>query len=136
MIRVAALLWTCALSGCAPPDTQSDGSDRLVSQDKGHVVDLDVAALRQRMIAGGVRVIDVRSDDEVAQGMIAGADHIALADLDPALLANNADQDIIFYCRSGRRSAIAAARLAKHLGKPVGHLNGGILAWDASGGPD
>ena len=93
------------------------------------VIDLSVAELRTRLERGNVRLIDVRTDEEVAKGMISGAEHIALDRFDPATLDLSDGREVILYCRSGRRSAIAAERLAAQTGKPSVHLAGGILAW-------
>jgi len=91
--------------------------------------------LETMMQSGKVRLIDVRRDDEVAQGMIAGAEHIALDSFDPEALDLSDGREVVFYCRSGRRSAIAAERLAQAIGRPARHLEGGIKAWQAAGLP-
>jgi len=80
------------------------------------------------MAAGNVRLIDVRTDVEVAEGAIPGAEHIALDRFDPAKLDLSDGREVVLYCRTGRRSAIAG-------GKPVEHLAGGIIAWDEAQQP-
>lgn len=98
------------------------------------VVDLTPAALAARIEQGDVRLIDVRTAQEVASGMIAGAEHIAMSAFDPAAISNDG-QDIVLYCRSGRRSTIVAQQLAEYRGTSVPHLAGGILAWEETGRP-
>ncbi len=95
---------------------------------------LSAQQLRDRLALGNVRLIDVRTAEEVAEGMIPGAEHIPLDDFDPAKLDPSDSREIIIYCRSGRRSQIAAERLAAHSGEPVLHLAGGINAWIAADG--
>ncbi len=87
------------------------------------------------MDQGKVRLIDVRTAKEVAQGMIPSAEHIAMDAFDPTALDTADDRTIVLYCRSGRRSQIVGERLAGHTGTPTLHLAGGILAWEAEGHP-
>lgn len=91
--------------------------------------------LAAKLKDGKVRLIDVRTDAEVAEGTIPGAEHIALDTFDPAKLDLSDGREVVLYCRSGRRSAIAAERLAAATGKPAEHLEGGITAWQAAGKP-
>ena len=79
---------------------------------------------------GSYIIVDVRRADEYAQGHIPGAINIAneeIIDDDPAELSDK-DQLIYVYCRSGRRSQEAAAKLAA-----LGYSNviecGEILDW-------
>ena len=79
---------------------------------------------------GSYIIVDVRRADEYAQGHIPGAINIAneeIMDDDPAELSDK-DQLIYVYCRSGRRSQEAAAKLAA-----LGYSNviecGGIMDW-------
>lgn len=79
---------------------------------------------------GSYVIVDVRRADEYAQGHIPGAINIAneeIIDDDPAELSDK-DQLIYVYCRSGRRSQEAAAKLAA-----LGYSNviecGGIMDW-------
>lgn len=99
------------------------------------LVPLSPEELAARIKAGNVRLIDVRTDAEVAEGTIPGAEHIALDTFDPARLDLSDGREVVLYCRSGRRSAIAGERLAAATGQPVEHLEGGILAWEAAGQP-
>lgn len=97
--------------------------------------DLSPQQLAARLVAGNVRLIDVRTDAEIAEGVIAGAEHIPLDRFDPATLDLSDGREVVLYCRSGRRSAIAGAKLAAVTGKPVEQLAGGILAWEAAKQP-
>ena len=79
----------------------------------------------------GYVIVDVRTPEEFAEGHIPGAICIpveTIGDEPPAELADT-EQLILVYCRSGRRSAIAAAQLAR-----LGYANvvdfGGIIDWD------
>jgi rhodanese-related sulfurtransferase len=110
-------------------------SSGVVETHSSSVVDLTPAQLRAKLDAGDIRLIDVRTAEEVAEGMILGAEHIPLDQFDPAKLGLDDGREVVLYCRSGRRSEAAAERLTAHTGKPAEHLAGGILAWQESGGP-
>lgn len=100
-----------------------------------HLVALSPEELAAKLKQGNVRLIDVRTDAEVATGTIPGAEHIALDQFDPAKLDLSEGREVVLYCRSGRRSAIAGEKLAVATGKPAEHLEGGMLAWEAAGQP-
>ena len=97
------------------------------------MIDLTPEQLAARLAAGNIRLINVRTNEEVAEGMIAGAEHIPLDQFDPAKLGPADGRDVVLYCRSGRRSAKAGALLAEVTGQPVEHLSGGTLAWEEAG---
>lgn len=136
MRRTALLVLTAgaafALAACQ--DAAAEPAKPVVKTAE-QVIDLSVEELIAEQAKGGIRLIDVRTHEEVAQGMIPGAEHIALDDFDPATLDLDTGRKPILYCRSGRRSADAATRLSAHLGEPVEHLAGGILAWEEAGQP-
>ncbi len=156
-LAVYAGLSGLALTACAPQsddkDTVSDilpfpemasaaelevresmgqtGSD--ITADDGHLIEISADDLARRLATENIRLIDVRTDEEVAEGMIPGAEHVAMDRFDPAKVIADDDREIVLYCRSGRRSGVVAKRLSAHTGKPVTHLAGGILAWKSSG---
>jgi rhodanese-related sulfurtransferase len=80
-------------------------------------------------------VLDVRNPGELADGGIAGARHIPLAEL-PGRLAEVPDgSPIVVYCAHGSRSSIAAS-LLRRSGRPdVSDLIGGEAAWRLSPAP-
>jgi len=75
------------------------------------------------------RWIDVREPYEFEAGHIPGIEHLPLArlgELDPG------EELIVFVCRVGARSGMAAMALRRH-GLEAYSLDGGMLAWAASG---
>ena len=89
------------------------------------------------MVRQGAVFIDVREPDEYAVAHATGARLVPLNTIftDPALIP--ADQDIVFICRSGRRSAMAA-EMAAASGRAHGALynvEGGTDAWIDAGLP-
>lgn len=122
-----------AMAGTVATD---DGTaDTIPAAAPAPMIDLSPAELAARLKAGNIRLIDVRTDAEVAQGVIPGAEHIPLDRFDPADLDLSDGREVVLYCRSGRRSTVAGEKLAEATGKPVEHLAGGILAWEEAGQP-
>ncbi|GAB4074007.1 rhodanese-like domain-containing protein [Barrientosiimonas marina] len=91
---------------------------------------IDMTTLEEKMKnKENVNVIDVREDDEVAQGKIPGAKHIPLNDIPDRL--NELDENSHYYmvCRSGGRSGKASDYLESE-GYDVTNVDGGMLAWN------
>jgi len=74
-------------------------------------------------------IIDVREDEEVAQGKIPGARHIPLGELPERLDEIKMDQEHIMVCRSGGRSGRACAFLEEQ-GYKIMNMVGGMLDWE------
>lgn len=81
-----------------------------------------------------VRLIDVRTPDEYAEGHLFGAENIDVKDSLFAERIKDVEGKVAVYCRGGRRSAKAAEILAEQ-GCTVFDLDGGILAWQKAGKP-
>ena len=129
----APLGFELAMAGAAAG--ASDEAAAPVPAAPAPLVTLTPEELAARLEKGNVRLIDVRTDAEVAEGIIPGAEHIPLDRFDPAALGPDDGREVVLYCRSDRRSGIAAAKLAEATGEPATHLEGGILAWEAAGQP-
>ncbi len=81
-----------------------------------------------------VRLIDVRTPEEYAEGHLAGAENIDVKAADFAERIKGIEGSVAVYCRGGKRSLMAAAQLAAN-GCMVYNLDGGILAWQKAGKP-
>lgn len=91
---------------------------------------ISVEQLKARLDAGEkIHLIDVREDDEVAQGMISGAIHLPLGQVPSRLDDIPREEEVIFICRSGYRSDQACQYLASLGYKGTTNLVGGMLAW-------
>lgn len=90
---------------------------------------IDAKTAKEMMAKEDVVIVDVREEDEYRQGHIANA---LLIPLDTITSDNpqlpNTSQTLLIYCRSGRRSRIAAEKFVK-----LGYKNiydfGGIIDW-------
>lgn len=100
-----------------------------------NIKEVDIFELQQMLDkeGEGVSLIDVRSPMEIAQGAIDGADHLPLHTLPFNLDKIPVDRKVIFYCRTGARSAQACAFVAAQGKDNVYNLRGGIMAWVQSG---
>lgn len=90
---------------------------------------ITVAQLQTMLAEGGVALIDVRTEAEMARGMIPLAEKIPLHLLPIQLNELNKTQPTVFYCQMGGRSAQAAAFASSNGFSEVYNLQGGILAW-------
>jgi rhodanese-related sulfurtransferase len=86
-----------------------------------------------QLAATGAQLIDVRTEAEVAQGVIDGALHIPLHLLPLRAADIRQDKPVVIYCRSGARSAQACAFMAAQGFGNMHNLSGGIMAWARSG---
>jgi len=96
------------------------------------IVPEQIEQLRQ---AGSVVLLDVRTDPEVARGLIAGSKHIPLNQLPARYQELNPEALLVVYCQSGARSAQACEWLAERGFAQVHNLQGGLLAWARAGLP-
>jgi len=80
-------------------------------------------------------VLDVRTPQEYAEGHVPGAVNVPQDQLASRLAEVPKDKDVVIYCRSGRRSALAADVLAANGYSRLAHLEGDMNAWVAKGRP-
>ncbi len=97
------------------------------------IKEVDVQFLHERK--DDIHLIDVRTESEVAAGVIDGAIHIPLHLL--PLKAGEIPQHktVVIYCRSGARSAQACAFMQQKGYDNMHNLSGGIAAWARAGKP-
>lgn len=76
-----------------------------------------------------LNMIDVREDDEVAQGKIPGARHFPLGALPDRLHELDKGRLYVMICRSGGRSGNACSFLSEH-GYDAVNMAGGMLDWE------
>lgn len=104
---------------------------------QGNFENADVKAFSELIEDSSVVLLDVRTASEFAEGHIEGAINIDQGQSDfmeKAKAALPTDKKIAVYCRSGRRSANAAGKLAAE-GYRCVNLKGGIVAWKEADKP-
>ena len=100
--------------------------------DEVEVQEVDVAEAARLTDAGLAVLLDVREDDEWAAGHSPVALHVPLGDLPHSQLPS--DRPVLAICRSGNRSATAAALLIAR-GFDTRNVAGGMQAWQTAGLP-
>jgi rhodanese-related sulfurtransferase len=90
-----------------------------------------VAALLEQ---GEIQLIDVRQPEEHEAGRIAGDRFIELAQLGGQVDTIDRERPVVFYCRSGARSAMATDAF-RGAGFDAHNMLGGLLDWHAAGLP-
>jgi rhodanese-related sulfurtransferase len=89
----------------------------------------------QRALEDGSAVmVDVREPYEREAGHIPGSEHIAMDELQARASELPQDKTVIFQCRLGGRSAVAAEAFAG-AGYDARTMTGGIVRWDEEGRP-
>jgi rhodanese-related sulfurtransferase len=88
----------------------------------------------QLLAEDAIQLIDVRQPHEHEAGRIGGDRLIVLDRLSAEAHSIDPARPVVFYCRSGARSAMAAQAFAE-AGFEAHNMAGGLLAWDARGLP-
>ncbi len=95
---------------------------------------ISVVELEAMLQKGGLRLVDVRTDAEVARGKIPQGESIPLHLIPLRMHELDKNVPTVFYCQMGGRSAQAAAFAAANDFADVYNLQGGITAWIHAGG--
>ncbi|HZD66727.1 MAG TPA: rhodanese-like domain-containing protein [Acidimicrobiales bacterium] len=91
-------------------------------------------ARAHQVLEAGAVLVDVRERQEWNAGHAPQATHIPLGQLERRLDDLPEGRALVTVCRSGQRSARAAALLGRH-GREVSNLAGGMHAWARAGLP-
>lgn len=116
-------VWLFVASGCAPTPAP------------GPIAGAELAA---RLEAGSPPlVLDVRTPSEYSAGHVPGAINIPHTELENRLdeIGQRRDIEIVVYCRTGRRAAMAEALLLEADFSRVRDLKGHMKQWQADGHP-
>ena len=99
------------------------------------VTDLTPEEVSKGLAEGHYLLVDVREPNEVAAEAYPGAAVVPLSRFDPLDIPDPQGKQVVFACRSGKRSVTAS--LAAQAGGLAydKHLAGGMLAWKAAGLP-
>jgi rhodanese-related sulfurtransferase len=106
-----------------------------MSEQNPTVRDLTPQDVARGLDQGRMVLVDVREPNETALERFPGAVIVPLSAFDPGDIPDPQGREVVFACRSGRRS-VTASLAAQEQGFAYGsHLAGGILAWKAAGLP-
>jgi rhodanese-related sulfurtransferase len=99
------------------------------------VQDLMPEEVSKGMAEGRYLLVDVREPNEVSVEAYPGGVVVPLSTFDPASIPDPKGKQVVFACRSGKRS-VTASLAAQAAGLPYDkHLAGGILGWKQAGLP-
>ena len=132
-ILFGVTLMICSASACQNAEIETEPESYETETEIKQVVYENITAAAAKQIMDtetGYVILDVRTEEEFAEGHIKGA--ILIPDYEIAQKAESLlpdkDQKILVYCRSGRRSKLAAEALLA-----LGYTNvwefGGIIDW-------
>ena len=139
LLGITSILLCILLSGCGDATSigiisGADGPTSIIVAEKGEkaMYEQITAENAKKIMDSGEEhiILDTREQDEFDSGHIPGAILIPYTEIDNKAEEMMPDKDklILVYCRSGRRSKIAAESLAK-----LGYTNvkefGGIIDW-------
>jgi rhodanese-related sulfurtransferase len=98
-------------------------------------IDIDPAQVAEWLAEDSApQVIDVRETYERAAGHIAGTRHIELVRLSTEAATVERDRPVVFYCRIGSRSEMAAQAF-RASGYEAYSMRGGLRRWADEGRP-
>jgi len=109
----------------------------LVEEAKATVKSIYISDANAMLGKSGAVFIDVREPDEFKSGHVPGAINIPRGLLEFQIEQQIPDKDttILIYCKSGNRSALAAANLTRMGYKNILNIEGGWKAWLDAGYP-
>ena len=107
---------------------------RVVVTKLNRVTDYSPQQVADLHASGVIQLIDVRQRHEHDAGRIAGAPLIELAELPGRAQEIDRERPVVFYCRTGSRSAMATEAF-RGAGYDAHNMTGGLLDWQAAGLP-
>jgi rhodanese-related sulfurtransferase len=122
VMAVFAVLGVLLVAGC------SSGSSTVTT--------VDAQAFLSAAAQPGVTIVDVRTPEEFAEGHLDGAVNMNVEgpDFSAQIATLEAEGTVAVYCRSGRRSAVAADQMAGAGFTSIVNLDGGLNDLQSAGG--
>ena len=109
--------------------------EACVAEQNHSVDDLMPADVAKGIAEGKYLLVDVREPNEIAAEAYPDAAVVPLSTFDPASIPDPKGKQVVFACRSGKRS-VTASLAAQAAGLAYDkHLAGGIIGWKAAGLP-
>ncbi|WP_221387849.1 rhodanese-like domain-containing protein [Clostridium perfringens] len=145
MKRISLLLLSLTLTaslfvGCGNNNTENKDANTQTSsesssetQSEAGSKDISIDESKKLINDGEVTLIlDVRNEDEFAEGHLKNAIQIPVKELKENLsdIEKFKDELVLVYCRSGKRSAEAVDILKENGFKNLVHMKDGISKWD------
>ena len=131
LAAVVAAVAAAGLAGCSSDDTSASSAPVAAVTTIGPAELVDVVAEE------GIVVLDVRTPVEYAEGHVAGAVNIDVSSpsFGEEISALDPDATYVVYCRSGNRSADAAAQMVEAGFTDVYDVDAGLATLSSAGVP-
>jgi rhodanese-related sulfurtransferase len=107
------------------------------SSEASSVTNLSVTQFAEEIKQPSIQILDVRTPAEFAEGHLANSLNIDFESGNFAEEIKKLDKSKSYavYCRSGRRSALAAAEMSKAGFHHILNMSGGTIDWTTAGLP-
>jgi rhodanese-related sulfurtransferase len=100
----------------------------------GNQLEVSTEETARALADDSAQVVDVREDYEREAGHVAGTRHIVLGQVAANAASIDPERPVIFMCRVGSRSFMAAQAF-RHAGFDAYSMAGGVLQWAEEGRP-
>lgn len=133
-IVILSLSLLISSAACGQTNANADKSSVETNATQQATVQVvSVAEFKEKSKLPGAQIIDVRTDGEVAEGMIENAVQMNVAKWKNFVTAAEGldpSKPVLVYCKSGGRSNSAATYLVEQGFTQVYDLDGGITSWN------
>ena len=131
----ASLFVGCGNNNTEKKDANTQTSSESSSETQSEAVSKDISIDESKKLINDGEVtliLDVRNEDEFAEGHLKNAIQIPVKELKENLsdIEKFKDELVLVYCRSGKRSAEAVDILKENGFKNLVHMKDGISKWD------
>ena len=131
----ASLFVGCGNNNTENKDANTQTSSESSSETQSEAVSKDISIDESKKLINDGEVtliLDVRNEDEFAEGHLKNAIQIPVKELKENLsdIEKFKDELVLVYCRSGKRSAEAIDILKENGFKNLVHMKDGISKWD------
>jgi rhodanese-related sulfurtransferase len=103
--------------------------------DASNVRNLEPEEVDRGVREGRMLLVDVREPNETDAESYPDAVLVPLSSFDPTAIPDPAGKQVVFACRSGKRSVTASLAAQERGYNYDAHLAGGIIGWKAAGLP-
>jgi len=97
-------------------------------------MDVEPERVAELQREGSIQLIDIREPHEWEAGRIPGARFLTMSELAAQAETIDPSTPVVFYCRVGGRSAMAANAF-RRAGYDAYTMTGGLVEWEAQGRP-
>ncbi|MCS4570405.1 rhodanese-like domain-containing protein [Clostridium perfringens] len=131
----ASLFVGCGNNNTENKDANTQTSSESSSETQSEAVSKDISIDESKKLINDGEVtliLDVRNEDEFAEGHLKNAIQIPVKELKENLsdIEKFKDELVLVYCRSGKKSAEAVDILKENGFKNLVHMKDGISKWD------